>query len=398
MRQKLSSLSFGKRSTVRLGLHSVKEMMAILEQERARADRNDHKFSVILFDVDSKEENFPFVQQLAQTLTQRVRFVDEVGWLHERGMAVILPHTGTSGARCLVDDFSNSQATKSRLPKCTVFTYPYAETGASAGYAGRLCQDSMTDLDGIFYGMSKSTRGGGENGADHLQHRSAGRSMKKGVQTRGIAFWKRGIDIVGSLVALIIFSPLILCISIVIKLVSSGPVIFKQERLGYRGKPFTFWKFRTMKPDVEETPHRKHLRQLIHSNAPMVKLDAEHDTRIIPFGRFLRQTCLDELPQLFNVLKGEMSLVGPRPCLAYEAEQYKLWQAKRFDTMPGMTGLWQVSGKNGTSFRDMMRLDIRYAQTFSFWLDVKILLMTVVVMFNGIRVSLSNEINSRQWS
>jgi len=137
-------------------------------------------------------------------------------------------------------------------------------------------------------------------------------------------------------------------------------VFFKQERIGYKGRSFDFLKFRTMKADSGTRVHEKHLKTLINNDIQMDKLDGENDPRIIPFGKFLRQSCLDELPQLINVLRGDMSLVGPRPCLAYEAQEYNLWHTKRFDIKPGMTGSWQVNGKNRTTFKEMIRLDINY--------------------------------------
>ena len=178
--------------------------------------------------------------------------------------------------------------------------------------------------------------------------------------------WKRAMDIVGSLLGLFFFSPLFLLIAVVIKVVSRGPIFFSQERMGHGGKRFNCWKFRTMKVDADTSVHEEYVRDLIKKEAsnggekPMVKLDASDDSRIIPFGRLLRIAGLDELPQLINVLRGEMSLVGPRPCIAYEAQEYLSWHRQRFDAVPGLTGLWQVSGKNKTTFTEMMRLDIAY--------------------------------------
>ena len=136
------------------------------------------------------------------------------------------------------------------------------------------------------------------------------------------------------------------------------------------------YKFRTMFVGAETQSHQGYLQQLMKSETPMVKLDARGDARIIPFGKWLRSSGLDELPQLINVLRGEMSMVGPRPCLAYECESYMPWQWERFNTLPGLTGLWQVNGKNQTTFAEMMRLDINYTREKSLWLDIKIIFMT----------------------
>lgn len=178
-----------------------------------------------------------------------------------------------------------------------------------------------------------------------------------------------GLLLVGGLVAL------------VIKLGSPGPVFFRQRRIGYRGREFMLLKFRTMKTDAETHSHREHTRHLIRSQKPMVKLDAHKDPRLVPLAGLLRAGGLDELPQIFNVLHGDMSLVGPRPCLPYEYEVYLPWHRHRFDAVPGLTGLWQVSGKNRTTFDEMIRLDIEYSKRQSLWLDLKIILKTLPALW-----------------
>jgi lipopolysaccharide/colanic/teichoic acid biosynthesis glycosyltransferase len=189
--------------------------------------------------------------------------------------------------------------------------------------------------------------------------------------------WKRTLDILLILLALPFLIPLALFIALLIRSVSTGPVLFRQERVGYMGRRFMCFKFRTMFVDADTTTHQGHLNQLMNSNTPMMKMDSRGDPRIIPLGLFLRASGLDELPQLINVLRGEMSLVGPRPCLPYEYDKYLPWQKKRFGTVPGLTGLWQVSGKNKTTFVEMIQLDIKYAKNKSLWWDLKIILMTV---------------------
>ena len=192
-----------------------------------------------------------------------------------------------------------------------------------------------------------------------------------------IPLWKRILDIPLSLSCLLLLSPLFLLVGIYIKIVSKGPIIFTQKRVGYKGKEFNFYKFRTMQTNNNEQVHQSHISQIIGSDKPMLKLDKRDDPRIIKGGRILRKTSIDELPQLFNVLKGEMSLVGPRPCLPYEKNKYLQWHKNRFDILPGMTGLWQVSGKNKLSFKQMIRLDILYIKKISLKLDLKILFLTI---------------------
>lgn len=189
--------------------------------------------------------------------------------------------------------------------------------------------------------------------------------------------WKRVLDIVFVLLILPFVLPLALLVALLIRTVSEGPILFRQERIGYLGRKFMCFKFRTMFVGAETTSHQGYLQHLMKSEAPMVKLDSRGDSRIIPFGMWLRSSGLDELPQLINVLRGEMSMVGPRPCLAYECDSYLPWQWERFNTLPGLTGLWQVSGKNLTTFAEMMRLDINYTREMNLWLDLKIILKTV---------------------
>jgi len=185
------------------------------------------------------------------------------------------------------------------------------------------------------------------------------------------------LDIILIIMALPILLPLAAVIMIIIWRVSPGPILFQQERVGYRGRGFMCLKFRTMHCGAETNTHQGHLQDLISSDAPMVKMDAKGDSRIIPCGKVLRAAGLDELPQLINVLKGEMSLVGPRPCITYEATKYLPWQKERFTTAPGLTGLWQVSGKNRTTFTRMIQLDIDYCRRRNLWLDLRIIIMTV---------------------
>jgi len=197
--------------------------------------------------------------------------------------------------------------------------------------------------------------------------------------------WKRALDLATVVTAVLLLAPLLLATALLIKLVSPGPVFFSQARIGQGGQPFRFWKFRTMHVGAQNTTHQQHLHKLIHSDQPLTKLDTGHDPRIIRMGWLLRAACIDELPQLFNVIKGDMSIVGPRPCLPYEACELANWQRGRFEVRPGMTGLWQVSGKNKTSFLQMLRYDLNYAGNASFWLDSKIIAATIPTVWEIVR-------------
>lgn len=201
---------------------------------------------------------------------------------------------------------------------------------------------------------------------------------------------KRGIDIVFSALLLILLSPAFALIGVLVKLSSPGPVIFRQMRVGHLMKPFTMCKFRTMYAAADHQVHQDYVSWFITASdkaesqqKPSV-FKLTNDSRITPIGRFLRRTSLDELPQLWNVLIGDMSLVGPRPPVPYELQQYKPWHRGRvLEAKPGMTGLWQVVGRSRTTFDEMVRLDLRYARTRSLWSDIKILLATPAAMITG---------------
>jgi lipopolysaccharide/colanic/teichoic acid biosynthesis glycosyltransferase len=188
--------------------------------------------------------------------------------------------------------------------------------------------------------------------------------------------WKRGLDITLVLLASPILVPLGLLIGLVIKVVSPGPVLFRQGRVGYLERHFMCLKFRTMVVNADTGVHEGHLERLMKSDRPMVKLDAK-DSRLIRGGRWLRASGLDELPQVINVLRGEMSLVGPRPCLPYEYDKYLPHQRERCATLPGLTGLWQVSGKNRTTFEEMIDMDVYYARHKSLLMDLRIIALTI---------------------
>jgi lipopolysaccharide/colanic/teichoic acid biosynthesis glycosyltransferase len=202
--------------------------------------------------------------------------------------------------------------------------------------------------------------------------------------TNPLPVWKRTLDIVCSVVAFPVLLPLVTIIAMITKISSPGPVLFKQPRVGLNGKQFLCFKFRTMKINADTSAHKAYLNQLIGSNAPMVKMDARKDSRLIPGGWLLRATGLDELPQIINVLRGEMSLVGPRPCIPYEYENFTVRQKQRSASVPGLTGLWQVSGKNKTTFSEMIHFDIQYASEKSLWLDLKIMLLTVPALLQQV--------------
>jgi undecaprenyl-phosphate galactose phosphotransferase len=198
-------------------------------------------------------------------------------------------------------------------------------------------------------------------------------------------FYKRLFDVAFAAIGVIVFLPVFVAIAIAIKLDSPGPIFYRQVRIGKNGIPFTFFKFRSMYKGSDDENYKNKLIQFIrnqqpHGNGSMKVVD---ETRITPVGRFIRKTSLDELPQLFNVIRGDMSLVGPRPCLPYEWENYEEWHKKRLNIIPGCTGVWQVSGRNLVGFNDMVVLDFYYIQNASLFLDIQLIFKTIPVMLFG---------------
>ena len=208
-----------------------------------------------------------------------------------------------------------------------------------------------------------------------------------GIQGR----FKRAFDLSVASLMLLVVSPVMLIIALLVKKSSPGPVLFALERLGRDGKPFKFYKFRSMEHNSDDAIHRQFVAMFIggdedgcaEENAGESLFKMKQDPRVNPIGGFLRRTSLDELPQLFNILRGEMSLVGPRPPIAYEIENYQPWHMERLKAVPGLTGLWQVSGRSSVSFEEMVRLDVRYINNWSPWQDAKILLKTIPVVLQG---------------
>ena len=218
--------------------------------------------------------------------------------------------------------------------------------------------------------------------------------LKSNNSRRNSAVLKRALDIMGSIFGLILFSPLFAVISAAIKLTSKGPVFFRQERYGQYGKKITFLKFRSMYVNNNDAIHREYIKKLITeggeeqskegNDAVEAVYKIKDDPRVTAVGRFLRKSSLDELPQFINVLKGDISLVGPRPPIPYELENYDLWHRHRIlGIKPGLTGLWQVTGRSSTTFDGMVRLDLQYIRNWSLWLDIKLILQTPMTVFKG---------------
>jgi lipopolysaccharide/colanic/teichoic acid biosynthesis glycosyltransferase len=339
-----------KKANMLDGLYSAKQILRILALETARADRNGHEFSFTVFKFGEKAVNTNGFLRLLPILRNRLRSTDVVGWFRPSQIGVVLPYTPSAGAEKLARDICKEISDRISPLEFEVYTYP----------SPWLSQDKDS----------------------HGQQTESLESFL----VQPMPVWKRFMDIIGSLTGLILFAPVFVLIALLIKTISPGPVFFRQRRVGYLGKDFTIWKFRTMLINTDTSRHHKHVNELMKDDLTLRKLD--DDPQIIPFGKILRKSCLDELPQLINVLLGDMSLVGPRPEPCYNADGYLVWHRARFNVVPGMTGLWQIKGKNKTTFSEMMRLDIAYARKRSFWLEIKILLLTVPAIMSQVKEAL----------
>jgi lipopolysaccharide/colanic/teichoic acid biosynthesis glycosyltransferase len=256
----------------------------------------------------------------------------------------------------------------------------------------RLNADQANSIDVSFHIFPESQDQQQPNGSTHqvFYPDRASRDTSK----RSYFMMKRAIDIVGSACCVMVFSPIFLVVTLMIKLTSNGPVIYRQERVGLHGKRFTMLKFRSMYVNNDPSIHKQYVSDLITrkngngSGGGTAHKDGvyklTHDTRVTMIGRFLRRSSLDEFPQFLNVLKGEMSLIGPRPPIPYELEKYDTWHRRRIlDVRPGISGLWQVTGRSSMTFDEMVRLDLKYTKEQSIWLDIKILLRTPWAVFTA---------------
>jgi lipopolysaccharide/colanic/teichoic acid biosynthesis glycosyltransferase len=334
-----------------------------IDIEKRRTDRSKSPLSLIIFHVEGSGEKLrKSVDRLLTTVQYNKRETDVLGYLGTNRIALLLPETGASGAAGFVRSIESRTGVKPHTLERG--TYP-AEV-----------------FDNLLAGRPAVSEESTFPSPESTKHSPTSHAVK------------RGLDVVGALLTIAVASPVMLLAAIAVKTSSPGPVIFKQTRLGRRGVPFTFYKFRSMVVNNDDRTHREYVQNLIQGNhdavnqgdsdQPLYKIQS--DPRVTPVGRFIRRSSIDELPQLFNVLKGDMSLVGPRPPIPYETERYESWHLRRIlDVTPGITGLWQVEGRNRVTFDDMVRLDLCYARDWSIWLDMKILVKTVVAVlrFDG---------------
>lgn len=362
------SISAGEREV--LNEETFKRMLAI---ERKRTERSKEPFLLMLLEAGKQsnpEKSGRALDSMITVLLSSTRETDVIGWYKERTTIGAI-FTG------LVANDKNS-----------ILSMILGRVSVSLRDELSFDQFNQVSISFHFFPDDWDHENGGRPSNPmlypDLQSPNKGRRSQLGI--------KRVMDIAGSLMALAMCSPIMLGIAAAVKLTSKGPVFFKQKRVGQYGQTFTFLKFRSMYLNNDNTVHREFVAKLIASENPGQSAPAEpsnvykikNDRRVTPLGKILRQTSLDELPQFINVLRGEMSLVGPRPAIPYELAVYKTWHRRRvLDVKPGITGLWQVTGRSRVKFDDMVRLDLRYATSWSPWLDFKILMRTPMAVIRG---------------
>ncbi len=350
--------------------HVIREDLfkGVLIRERKRSDRSNQPFVLLLVtaeDFDGDRSSLARDAAVA-AVTAAKRDTGVVGWFKQRSvLGVILPDIDMPESALCELEARVRQELSRRLDQATVAKFAmgrYAHApDRSRGDADFLPIDTLL-----------------------------GTSVTHERRLPMYDVIKRMLDIACSLALLAMLLPLLLLLAALVKLTSAGPVFFRQTRIGLNAKPFTMLKFRTMHVNADHAVHQKYVSWFIKSSAQVPEAGKDtlfkiaNDPRVTPVGRILRKTSFDELPQLWNVVRGDMSLVGPRPPLHYEVEQYAPWHHRRvLEAKPGITGLWQVSGRSRTTFDEMVRLDLRYAKTRSLWTDIKILLATPAAVFSG---------------
>jgi len=341
--------------------------------ERKRAERSGRCFLLMLVHVRSilqTNHKERALSEIVAALSRSTRETDLAGWYREGAMLGVIFTEIREGNRKALESLTSAKVTASlrsrlspeQLEKMHISFHFFPEEGDKSGLGQPASAELYPDL------------------------------LERDEKRKFSRFVKRSMDIVGSLAALILFSPLFLFICLAIKLTSKGPLLFKQERVGRYGSRFTFLKFRSMECGSDARIHREYVKQYIAGEADAARAShtqnavykIQSDPRITRVGKFLRRSSLDELPQFMNVLRGDMSLVGPRPPIPYELEDYQIWHRRRvLESKPGITGLWQVNGRSRVKFDDMVRMDLHYAKTWSLWLDVKILLQTPTAVLFG---------------
>ena len=371
--RKIASSSLVRIPVKREGILEEESFQARLALERRRAERSGRPFVLMLFESNAIKANrsgTALVERLPALVSGVIRESDLIGWYQAEAVLAVIFTEVNVDEDCSIAEILHSK----------VLNALQAELEPAIASTLVLTVHVFPESCGL---------GPSERVADTKLYPDLSR---RAVRRRLPMILKRGMDILGSVVFLLLFAPVFAAIGLAIKLTSKGPIIFKQERLGQFGKKFQCLKFRTMFVDNDPKIHREYVQGFIAGNvrddkkseAGSTVYKIKDDPRVTPIGALLRRMSVDEFPQFWNVLRGDMALVGPRPPLQYEFEAYDFWHQRRvLEAKPGVTGLWQVMGRSRTNFADMVRMDLRYCQRWSLWLDLKILLATPLAVLRG---------------
>ena len=350
----------------RYGLSSVDEMTSLLIRERARSDRTGSGFSLVAFAPRDPSTAARTLEQVAKAIQQRLRSFDDAGWLEPEILGVVLSGADDQGAWIVADDVRAALPADCPAPACRVYSYPTnAWSGDDHEHAAleRACHELLAES--------------AQNQEDAAKEVSRPVHAMEQLFEQPTPWLKRTVDVVGAAIGLALLAPLFAVVAIAIKITAPGPVFFCQQRSGRGGRPFGMMKFRSMVVDAEA--QKEKLMAQNEQDGPAFKI--KNDPRITGVGRFIRATSIDELPQLWNVLRGEMSLVGPRPLPCNETDGCQGWQKQRLDVTPGLTCIWQVSGRaKVVSFADWVRMDVRYIRSRSLLSDLRLILATLPAM------------------
>ncbi|XZE18450.1 sugar transferase [Pirellulaceae bacterium SH449] len=381
-------------------------MERLLVKERVRSDRYQQFFSLVIIHFNHAPEISLATQEqtLVRVLAGKLRVIDDIGYLRDGGLGVLLPMTDAPGGHVVLGKILTCAEEHGLSIEADVFSYHGRKDSQNQDWASGDSQDEL-ELAGVYHTASNGSAEN-EQPEDQVQaFRShwdaASTSLMESQPTLRIdstthssikdsskllklcsgayPIWKRQVDIVGATVGLVAGLPILAIAGLAIKLTSRGPILFAQERGGQYGKPFVIYKLRTMSVDAERTKHLLHERN--ERDGPAFKI--KNDPRVTFVGRFLRATGIDELPQLINVLKGDMAIVGPRPLPMGEEHECLPWQRRRLDTKPGITCLWQISKSRHMSFDEWMRLDLKYLKKRSPLYDAALILRTIKAVVTG---------------
>jgi len=350
------------------------EFREAFKREKALASRNLRSFSLVVFrPIDPRDPQSP---TLLPILEERLRCYDVIGQLGFGKYAALLPETDTKKAVAVAEAIVGQAALEGVAFHFQIRTYPLADRGPGSGPPGDDDGETLETTPPSSAGEEQASTGP-ESVEDYTEEALA---RDLGFLESNSSSWpRRLLDIAVAGTALALLSPLFLVVGFLVKVTSPGPIIFKQRRAGQWGEPFWFYKFRSMKVGADRI--KKELQAQNEKDGPIFKI--KNDPRMTPLGRFLRRTSIDELPQLWNVLKGDMTLVGPRPPTLDEVAEYEAWQFERLSVRGGLTCLWQVSGRSEIGFEDWVRLDLRYAQRRSAGMDLNLLLRTAKAVISG---------------